>query len=199
MLAKLDYQPERSALQEFSARFVELNALNREISSEAALDTNIKAQQLSFGSAQDAANRMAAALTRIRSGGNAQAHAMAGEALAAVREIQVLEAPHIAAAQDAAMDHLEQQMRTEEALVRKNLAALAGTASSRPAAMEASREFEAFMKVHSNILQLSRRNSNVRSLALTLGKRHTLAAQCEERLRSIQQVLEKRDLSPSTR
>jgi len=39
---------------------------------------------------------------------------------------------------------------------------------------------------------LSRRNSNVRSLALSLGQKRTLTARCEETLGALQDALAKR-------
>jgi hypothetical protein len=66
---------------------------------------------------------------------------------------------------------------------------------SRIAAKNASEAFEALMGIHAEILKLSRQNSNVRSLAMSLGKKRTLAATCEERLRALQQLLAKRDIS----
>jgi len=93
------------------------------------------------------------------------------------------------------MDRIEARMRMEEAMVRKSLATLSNTADGRPAAQRALQEFETFMGFHAEILKLSRHNSNVRSLALSLGRKRTLAATCEERLRALQQLLAKRDLS----
>lgn len=199
LLTALDYQPETSTLSEFSTRFEALNALNREILDLAALDTNLKAQRLSFGQAQDAATQFTAALEPIRSGNNAMTHAMASDAVAALREIQTLEAPHIAAAEEGVMDRIEVRMRSEEAVVRKNVSSLSSVAGGQAAARAASQAFEAFMSHHAEILRLSRRNSNVKSLALSLGRKRTLAAQCEESLRSLQEALDKREISPAVR
>jgi len=195
ILTKLDYGAESAALKEFSSQFGELKALNRETLELAALDTNIKAQKLSFGDARAAAGRFATALANVRTGTNAQAHAIASDAVAAMREIQVLQAPHIAEPQDAMMDRIEERMRMEEATVRKSLSTLSTMPESRTSARNASEAFEAFMRIDAEILKLSRQNSNVRSLAMSLGKKRTLAATCEERLRALQQLLAKRDIS----
>lgn len=194
-LAALDYQPEISLLQEFSEKLDEANTTSREILRLAALDTNVKAQKLSSGASQDAAARFAAALEPIRSGKDARTHAIASDAVAALREIQVLQTPHIAEAQDAVMDRLEVSMREEESTVRRSLAELGASAETRAASREASQAFDNFLEQHVQILELSRRNTNVKSLALSLGQERTLAAQCEERLRALQQALEQRDIS----
>src|SRR5262249_56699356 len=49
-----------------------------------------------------------------------------------------------------------------------------------------------FHDVNTQLIGLSRRNSNVRSLALSLGKKRVLTARCEERLHAIQDALSKR-------
>jgi hypothetical protein len=199
LLDALEYSPERASLREFTSHLSEFTALNREILELAALDTNVKAQKLSFDAAQGAADRFAAALAPIRSGSDAGAHAIASDAVAALREIQVLEAPHIVEAQDAVMDALEGRMRQDESLVRQCLSRLAAMPVQQSAARNAATEFENFLRTHAEILQLSRRNSNVKSLALSLGRKRVLAAQCEDDLRAVQEALDKRDLSVAVR
>ena len=45
------------------------------------------------------------------------------------------------------------------------------------------------MAIHAEIVTLSRRNSNVRSLALSLGRKRTVTAECEDALRALEQAL----------
>jgi hypothetical protein len=49
-----------------------------------------------------------------------------------------------------------------------------------------------FLDLNREILALSRRNSNVRSLSLTLGEKRRLTAQCEDTLRALNEALAKR-------
>jgi hypothetical protein len=49
------------------------------------------------------------------------------------------------------------------------------------------------MDLNRQIIALSRRNTNVRSLALALGQKRTLTAACEEDLRALQDALAARD------
>ena len=51
------------------------------------------------------------------------------------------------------------------------------------------------MMLNTELVSLSRRNTNVRSLALSLGQRRTLTAACEESLQALQDALAKRGLS----
>jgi hypothetical protein len=49
-----------------------------------------------------------------------------------------------------------------------------------------------FSDLNKQIISLSRRNSNVRSLALSLGKKRMLTARCEESLHALQAALGRR-------
>ena len=95
----------------------------------------------------------------------------------AVREIQALQAPHIAEPDDAAMARLEKRMAASEAAARSALDTLATIVppGSRPKLAAARAAFDQFMKVHAEILALSHRNTNVRSLALSLTQKPALA------------------------
>jgi hypothetical protein len=55
-----------------------------------------------------------------------------------------------------------------------------------------------FGALNAQLIELSRRNSEVRSLALSLGEKRTLAAECEARLSALKEHLEKHTF-PATR
>lgn len=204
-LAQLEYGPEKTALSEFQKLFADLGGLDREILDLAALDTNLKAQRLSFGQAFASADAVRDALAGVRGrssvppGDEWHVRALVAETISGIREIQALQAPHIAEADDAAMTKLEARMNKAETAVREALKALAAAArpESRQNVATASAQLDVFMSTHAEILKLSRRNSNVRSLALVLGRRRTLAAACEERLRTAQDALAKRAVGPT--
>ena len=109
--------------------------------------------------------------------------ALAASAVAAVREIQAVQAPHIAEADDAAMIGMEKRMATAEGTAREALKTLATVPpGSRPQLVTAAAALDRFMAVNAEIVVLSRRNSDVRSLALSLGQKRKLTAKCEETL-----------------
>ena len=95
--------------------------------------------------------------------------ALEANALASVREIQALQAPHIADPDDTAMARLEQRMTGSEAAARRALAALAPLVqpASRSRLAAATQALDRFMALNAQIISLSRRNTNVRSLALS--------------------------------
>ena len=115
-------------------------------------------------------------------------------AVEAVREIQELQAPHIAEADDAVMARLERRMAASEAAARSALNELATVVQpgSRPQVAVATADLDQFMKVNVEILALSHRNSNVRSLALSLTEKPALITACEDRLHALNEALSKR-------
>jgi hypothetical protein len=48
-----------------------------------------------------------------------------------------------------------------------------------------------FTAINAEIVTLSRRNSNVRSLALSLGKKRTVTAECDDILQALEDALAK--------
>jgi len=197
LLVDLDYSNETRLLEEFTQRFAEYRGLDRNIIDLAVENTNLKAQRLSFGPARDAANEFRNALEPISPTDAAnmwRVKALVASAVANVREIEVLQAPHIAAADEAAMTRLEQRMAGEESEARRaveDLTRLVGLAA-RPQLAIAVAALDKFAGINTQIVSLSRRNSNVRSLALSLGQKRNLTAACEDSLRALEDALSKR-------
>jgi hypothetical protein len=198
LLKELGYTPESRLLEEFNSRFSEYRELDRAILGLAIENTNLKAQRLSFGPAQKEADAFRDALESVARTAPPkdawQVKALTASALSAVREIQVLQGPHIAEADDAAMTRLEQRMASSEALARGALQTLAGLLppATRPQLHGATAALDRFHEINTQLIALSRRNSNVRSLALSLGKKRVLTARCDESLHAIQDALNKR-------
>ena len=65
ILQSLNYTDETQFLQEFGTRFAAYDVLDRNILDLAVENTNLKAQRLSFGPAQDAADAFRDALERV--------------------------------------------------------------------------------------------------------------------------------------
>jgi hypothetical protein len=198
MLEHLHYTDEAGILQEFTSRLTSYDALDRDILDLAVENTNLKAQRLSFGPGQESADAMWDALEALAASVPAKdawrARALVATTVAAVRDIQASQAPHIAEADDAAMARLEQRMTASEGAARGALETLATIVppGSRSRLDVAKAALDQFMKVNAQILALSHRNTNVRSLALSLTQKPALVAACEERLRALNDALAKR-------
>lgn len=203
-LRDLALPDETQLFGEFSAHWLEYRKLDRTILALAVENTNLKAQTLSFGPASETADAFRDLLTTVARSTPAKdrcrVDAQVGQAVTDVREIQVLHAPHIAAPDDAAMARLEKQMADLETSARAALHGLASLVgpSGRAPLTSAIAALDRFVDVSRKIVALSRRNTNVRSLALSLTARPPLAAACDGSLRALQDALAK-EASTATR
>jgi hypothetical protein len=200
ILVTLRYADEGRLLGEFNTRYSEYQALERTILELAVENSNLKAQHLSFGPVLKEADAFRESLEPLsRSAPKAEewhVKALVADALSAVREIQVMQAPHIAEADDQAMTRIEKQMASSEGEARSALEMLARLQpGSKTQIAAAALALTRFMDLNAQLIVLSRRNSNVRSLALSLGKKRMLTAGCEESLRALQDALARRGLS----
>jgi hypothetical protein len=194
-LRNLRHVDEKRVLDEFVSRFAEYRKLDESVLGLAVENTNLKAQRLSFGPVREAADAFADALRAIAGAAPAKDRwrrvAVAAQGAIAVREIQILHAPHIAEADDTAMSSLEAQMAVRQAAAHGALRTLDDGADPAAAAyVPAARSaLERFEKASKELVALSRRNSNVRSLALALGRKPTLTAACDAKLAELEQAL----------
>jgi hypothetical protein len=135
MLESLGFSDETRLLNEFANKFTEYRTLDQRILDLAVENTNVKAQRLAFGPAQDAADAFRDALNA--------ATATVGK--------------------DESAWHLR-------------------AATAAP---------DRFSDLNMQIIVLSRKNTNVRSLALSLDEKRKLTTSCEESLQALQAVLAK--------
>jgi hypothetical protein len=201
ILESLRYGEDLRYLDNFNSRFAEYRRLDDEILPLATENTNLKAQRLSFGPAREAVDAFRRSLdAAARTGATKDAccaEIVAARAQMALLEIAVAYAPHIAEAQDATMTQMEGQMTASAAVARKALDELR-TALSSQAALQlgaAADALDRFMSIHKEIITLSRRNSDVRSLALSLGRKRTVAADCEAQLQALEEALAKHEFT----
>jgi hypothetical protein len=195
LLKSMGYSEELRFLDTFKGRFAEYQKLDAEILPLAIENTNVKAQRLSFGPAREAANAfrtaLEAAVKTARPADASRADALAARAIMSVLEIEVLQAPHIAESEDAAMTRIEEQMAVLETTARRGLGqvTLLLPPAAGPHLMAATAALDRFKTINAELITLSRRNSDVRSLALTLGRKRLLTAQCDDQLRGLREAL----------
>ena len=201
LLSMLGYSDETRLLKEFSDRFAEYQALDRRILDLAVENTNLKAQRLAFGPAQEAANAFRDSLKAVGASAPEKERwhieALAARAVTTVREIQVLQAPHIADADDAVDDadgNADGDVGDGGTSIARRARAVTPQAS-KPHLDAAAAALGRFMDLNAQIIALSRRNTNVRSLALSLDQKRTITVSCEERLRALQNALARRGYS----
>lgn len=200
-LESLRYGDDLRHLNAFEARFTDARRLDDEILPLAVENTNLKAQRLSFGPSREAAQSFGAALEQTIgtsvSKDRCRVEVVAATARMAVLEIQVLYAPHIAEGRDAAMSEMEAQMTAAAARAHKAVDQLRGAlaTTSRTQLEAAAAALDRFLSIHKEIIALSRRNSDVRSLALSLGEKRKVTAECEAHLQALREALAKHEFT----
>lgn len=195
LIAVAARREEEQRLRDFSTCWGTYREIDDEILRLAVENTNLKAQRLSFVQAPAALARMQAALDHLvaDSGTSVEAAAIATRAyqvMPAALKIHALEGRHIAEPSDAEMDQIDAEMKLLDAKVNEGLSALSALQddASKSAVETARAAYADFQRVHAEVLALSRRNSNVRSLALSLGQKRKIMAQCQDHLNALQEA-----------
>jgi len=187
---------EMDLLDQFSRSFVEFQRIDGEILALAIKNTNLKAYGLAFGPAAQAVQEMDDALSKLaaKSAGSPDGTKILQLAFAAQTSglrIQTLLAPHIAEESDAQMDKLEASMAKDDEKVRSALDGLGAIPRLRGDAdlASAAQSYARFSDLRKDILALSRENTNVRSLTLSLNQKRKVATVCEDALTSLKQAI----------
>jgi hypothetical protein len=196
LVAAIPSQDEQRLMNEFTTCWAEFGKLDQEILELAVENTNLKAAALSREKGAEAMRKFEQALEDLlqSSPGTQDESRIAGpvsRALIAGLKLYNLHSPHIAEATDEKMDQIEAQMKTEENKVADSFAALSNLAGaeSLEALSKAKTAFTEFAAVTAEVIQLSRKNSNVKSMELSFGKKRRIAAQCDTVLAAFQETV----------
>ena len=188
-------EQELRLLREFKGCWAEFREIDRLVLENAVQNSNLKAALLSFGRAREAVARLEDALSRLSAGdGGGPVGPRAAAALTAALKIHVLHAPHIAASGDAEMDALEVSIRDNDATVRRSLEGLRPLVppDRQPILRQAEAAYADFAELTGKVLALSRQNTNIKSLELSLNRKRSITAQCDETLTSLQAAVHSR-------
>jgi len=187
---------EKELLAQFSKVFAGFQHIDSDLLVLAVKNTNLKAYSLAFGPAADALQGMDTALGGIVAKSAAAPEArnivlLAFGAETAALRIQALLAPHIAEESDQKMDELEARMTREDQTVRRDLDELAKlpTFSGDTDLETATSDYAKFNEIRTQILALSRENTNVRSLAISLNQKRKVMLLCQDALAALQQAI----------
>lgn len=187
--------PEQELAKRFEEAFAEYRKVDEEVLGLAVQNTNLKAFALSSGKAAGALAEMEKSLRPALDGPNDKAARQAQLALAEALRIQSLHAPHIVEKTDPRMDALEKDMAASDKAVRSSLAAL----GKAPGAAKALATYDQYWKLTAEIVVLSRQNTNVRSLSLSLERKTKVLAACDAALRVLEENIRERMATKATR
>ncbi len=183
--------------REFSACWERFRQIDQELLPLSVLNTNLKAYELSFDSAQKAVNQIEESLNALMKSGvpndkSCEINRLAMRTLVAVLKIHTLQAPHIAENRQEKMDEIETTMRTQHALINESLEALSilMNPKSNPLIDAAEAAYAEFWQINTEVLKLSRQNSNVLSLALSLGQKRKTTVQCQDTLAALEEAIQ---------
>jgi len=192
-------QDERNLVIEFNNCWTELRKLDEVLLELAVQNANLKAASLSREKGAEATRRFEHALEDVMrpylgAQNEGRVARLLCHAMTSSLKIYSLHSFHIAEASDEKMDQIEMQMKAEENKASNSLDELTGIVSekSRQALLQAKTAFSEFMEVTAKVIKLSRQNSNVKSLELSLGRKRKVAAQCDEILATFQEAVQNR-------
>jgi hypothetical protein len=198
-LENLLQRGERERFSQFSQNFVELQRIDKEVLDLAVKNTNLKASALAFGPAAAAVKEMDVALARVPADDVKVVRLIDDVRIAALR-LQALLPPHIAEESDQKMDAMEAQMTQEDREVRRSLEALsampdlAGNSDLKTARAS----YAQFSELRTQILKLSRENTNVRSLTLSLTQKRKAMSLCQAALAGLQEAIQNEPIAGTT-
>ena len=187
-------QKEKDLLATFSRGFANFLRIDRDLLALTGKNTNIKAFALAFGPAAQAAQETDSALSRFLAKHAISAQKtllLAAGAQAALLRIETRLPPHIAELSDPRMDEMEALMDKDDRQVRAGLDGLAAQPDLRADSDVASARagYARFSELRTQILALSRQNTNVRSLAMSLDQKRKAMFLCQDALHALQQQI----------
>jgi hypothetical protein len=198
---------EGDLLAHFSEAFAEFQRIDEDLLDLAVQNTNLKAYSLAFGPAAETLKEMDAALARMvaQNAGSPSPDArqvmqLADDARIRALRTQTLLPPHIAEESDRKMNELEALMAKEDLEVRKDLEGLASLLKSggSPDLETAASRYAKFTEIKAQIIKLSRENTNVRSLAISLNQKRKVMLLCQDALAALEQAIEQEPIAGVT-
>ena len=190
---------EKDLLHQFAGKFAEFQRVDNDLLRLAVQNTNLKASRLAFGPAAAALGEMDAALSRLAAADDLKIVRFANDARTAALRIQALLPPHIAEENDQKMDELEARMAREDRVVHQSLAGLAAlpNLSGNADLQTATANYARFSETKAQILKLSRENTNVHSLNISLNEKRKIMFLCQDALAALKNAIDQEPIAPA--
>lgn len=200
---------ERKYFSEFSQAFLEYQAVDAELLDLAVKNTNLKAYSLAFGPAAQSIHEMDQALSRLIAAKSASPESrrvtrLAAEADIGALRIEAMLPAHISAESYQKMDAMESAMAAEDRQVKERFAELAQLTgpAERGELQTAVESYRKFGELRTQIIALSRENTNVRSLTISLNRKRLIDLKCQNALTALEQAIQSKrvpEVPPSPR
>ena len=183
--------------REFSTCWERFRQIDQELLPLSVLNTNLKAYALSYDSAQTALKQLEISLDALMNSDDSKDTAcriirLAQRSLISALKIHALQSPHIAESRPEKMDEIETTIQTQDALINRSLDALSFLMNpkSKPQIDAAKAAYAEFWRINTEVMKLSRQNSNVLSLALSLDQKRRVTVQCQEALAALEEAVQ---------
>jgi hypothetical protein len=187
---------EPNLFAQFSQAFTDFQRVDKDLLELSVKNTNVKAFNLAFGPAAAAVKEMDTALAGLPTE-DVNVLRFADNARIAALRLQALLPPHIAEESDQKEDEMEAQMAKEDRDVRRSLDALSALPSlvDNPGLKTARASYARFSETRAQILKLSRENTNVRSLTISLNQKRKAMFLCQDALAALRDAIEQEPIS----
>ncbi len=190
---------EQDLLAQFSLAFADFQHIDEDLLNLAVRNTNLKAFRLAFGPAAETLKEMDGVLSYIAAQGvnstspdAKQVIQLADDARIRTLRIQTLLPLHIAEQSDRKMDELEALMAQEDLGIRKDLEGLAALlkATASPEVQTAASDYAKFNEIKAQIVELSRENTNIRSVSISLNEKRKVMLRCQDALAAVERAIQ---------
>jgi len=200
LIEKDDSAQEKARIKEFDVCWTEFTKLDQLILNLAVQNTNLHAEKLAFTKGAEAVRYLDLNLRKLiedssaDSAANCKAVKLSYQALVAALKVHDLCTPHIEAETEQEMDAIEKEIAANEMTLSNSLDELGGLVQGKD--LEVLKEGKAasdeLMMITKEIISLSRENTNIKSLELSLGKKRLITAKCDEILSALQRLVRSR-------
>lgn len=188
---------EQETVAEFNSCWIEFRKLDEEILELATQNSNLKAQKLSstqfyreVAAFEKSLRTLIQHDMRDNRPGFITVHSY--ESITAILQLFALHKAHIEEPDDQEMDRIERKMKDYLDTAQKALHALRSIPELRGSAelVNAESAYKRIVEINAEVVRLSRLNTNIKSSALSLGKKRLISAKCQEILGALQETIE---------
>ena len=183
--------------REFSTCWERFRQIDQELLPLSVLNTNLKAYDLSFGSAGKALKEFEQSLNALMNSKGSKDKTceiakLSLRSLSAALKIHALQSPHIAESREEKKDEIETTIQTNNDLINQFLDALSFlmNPADKPLIEAAKAAYAEFWQINTEVMTLSRQNSNVRAIALSLGQKRKATVECQDVLAALEETVQ---------
>jgi hypothetical protein len=196
VVPKSNTESETSLIARVDQTFLEFQSVSEQLSRLALQSSNRKAYALAFGPAMDVLQAMdkefeklAARQAISQTEANAKILKTISDARLSGLQIQVHLLPHIAEPSDQKMNELEKTITEEDHRMQEGLLSLGSSLDSSVEIEKIKSLYDEFKGIESQIISLSRENSDIRSVELALNEKRKSMLACEDALANLENAI----------